>query len=59
MAAEAADEDDEKAHTFYHHTNPLGYWGYAPRGSSLSWVFLLVASTIPPPSGVKKKQQRR
>ena len=44
MAAEATDEDDEEAQDSYHHTHP-------PRGSSLSWVFLLVASAIPPQGG--------
>ena len=43
MATEATDENGEEALAFYHHT--------APRGSSLSLVFLLVASTIPPPWG--------
>ena len=27
MAAEEADQDDEEAHSFYHHTNPPGYVG--------------------------------
>ena len=30
MAAEAADEDGEEAHAFYHHTNPPGYGAYPP-----------------------------
>ena len=27
MAAEAADEDDEEARAFHHHTHPPGYTG--------------------------------
>ena len=27
MATEATDEDDEKAHAFYHHNHPPGYEG--------------------------------
>ena len=27
MAIEAADEDDEEASAYYHHTHPLGYGG--------------------------------
>ena len=27
MATEAADEDDEEAYAFYHHTHPPGYGG--------------------------------
>ena len=47
-AAKAADENDEEERAFYHHTQPLGYGGYAPRGTSLSWGFLLVVG----PSGL-------
>ena len=42
----ATDEDDEKAHAFYRHTYPPCYGGQASRGSSMSWGFMLVASTI-------------
>ena len=42
MATQAPDEDDEEARAFYRHTHPPGYGGLVPRGSSMSWVFLLV-----------------
>ena len=51
MAAEAADEADEVAHAFNHHTHRPGYGGLAPRGSSLSWGFLTVASNTTPITG--------
>ena len=53
MAAKAADEDDEVAHAFYRHPHPPGFGGYNLRGSFLSWVFLLVASTIHRVGGAK------
>ena len=57
-AAEATDEDNEEARAFYLHAHPPGYGGKAPSGSSLSWVFLLVASTISPTKGGGEKAER-
>ena len=53
LGYEATDEDAEEAHAFYHHTHPPGFGGVdpSPRGSSLSWGLLLVASSIPPTGG--------